>query len=250
MTDIKKRPPRLSAGVSIIYGLPGAGKSYLLACLADEFIKQGFEVCCNYPVKGTHKITKKDINTDLCLSNCVILLDEAHTLFNSRGFKDFTKTVHEFFSLHRHLGNRIYLVTQHPARLDIVIREISEDFIMLSSVKFLGVPLWVTARYYYEDPCRSTSVDMDRLLVPYRTERRLYRRRIMMLYDSFYVDVSSHTIINADVLPMWAGVAFSGVVDPLTIDQKVLIFVRRIYDCLLTLIKDKGGRGLCILRKK
>lgn len=129
----KKNPSRITAGVSIIYGLPGAGKSYFLSCLADEYIKKGYDVCSNYPIKGTRIISKSDINTDLCLSNCVILLDEAHTLFNSRGFKNFNQTMHEFFSLHRHLGNKIFLVTQHPARLDVVIREISEDFILLQS---------------------------------------------------------------------------------------------------------------------
>lgn len=238
----KRELPRLSAGVSIIYGLPGAGKSFYLACLADEFTRQGYEVCCNYPIRHTHKITKADINTDLCLSNCVILLDEAHTLFNSRGFKDFNKTVHEFFSLHRHLGNKIFLVTQHPARLDVVIREISEDFILLGSFKVFGVPLWIKASYFYEDPCRSSSIDMDRLLQPYKKERRLYRRRIMTMYDSFYVDASNHTVISADMLPMWAGVAFAGVVDPETIDRKVLNFLRHTYESLLTLIKNKGRR--------
>jgi len=241
--------PRISAGVSIIYGLPGAGKSYFLACLADEFLRKGYSVCSNYPIKGTRQITKENINTDLCLSNCVILLDEAHTLFNSRGFKNFNQTCHEFFSLHRHLGNKIYLVTQHPARLDVIIREIAEDFILLDSFKLFGCPLWVAARYYFEDPCRSLSLDMDKHMKPYYTERRLYRVPIMMMYDSFYVDTSNHTIISADSLPLWSDSAFSGVTVPVTLFRKVFNKLRSISICLMTLIKNKGAQGLHILRK-
>lgn len=241
---------RLSAGVSIIYGLPGAGKSYFLACLADEYIKSGFDVCCNYPIKGTHIIKKSDINTDLCLSNSVILLDEAHTLFNSRSFKDFNRMCHEFFSLHRHLGNRIYLVTQHPARLDVVIREIASDFILLHSWKFCGVPLWLTSQYYLDDPCRSNSIDMDKHLVCFSTERRLYRSRIMMMYDTYYVDSDNHTIIDASSLPFWSDSCFSGVVVPETLFQKIYNSLMHIFSCLFSLIKNKGRRGLSILRKK
>lgn len=238
---------RLSPGVTILYGLPGAGKSYLLACIADEYIKSGFPVCCNYPVKGTHRIQNKDINTDLCISRSVLLLDEAHSLFNSRGFKNFTKSMHEFFSLHRHLGNCIYLVTQHPARLDVVIREVASDFCYCSTFSLFGFNLWVTARYYFEDPCRSLSIDMDKELQPYKTVRRLYRRRIMMSYDTFYIDPKNHTVATADHLPMWAGISFTGVTVPPSVRDSVNQFLHKIY-CKVISIKliSRIYNAICI----
>lgn len=232
MTDNK----RLSPGVTILYGLPGAGKSYLLAALADEYINAGYPVCCNYPIRNTHELKKEDVTTDLCISRSVLLIDEAHTLFNSRNFKNFTRQCHEFFSLHRHLGNCIYLVTQHPARLDVVIREIASDFCYCSTFSLFGVPLWVVARYYYEDPCRSLSIDMDKELKPYKTVRKLYRKRIMMSYDTYYMDASSHTIVSADSLPLWRESAFDGVTVPESLDQKLNKLLMKIINCVVYFI--------------
>ena len=80
--DKKQTPARLEAGVYILYGLPGAGKSYYLACLADDYRRAGYPVACNYPIKRTHKLAPENINTDLLLSNSVLLIDEAHSIFN------------------------------------------------------------------------------------------------------------------------------------------------------------------------
>ena len=242
---------RLSPGVVILYGLPGAGKSYALACLAADYIASGYPVCCNYPIKNTHKIEKKDINTDLCISNSVLLIDEAHTLFNSRSFKNFTKSCHEFFSLHRHLGNCIYLVTQHPARLDVVIREIASDFCYCSTFSLFGVPLWVTLRYYYDDPCRSTCLEMDKQLKAYKIERKLYRRSVMMSYDTYYMDKTNHTIVDASSLPVWDSSAFDGVTIPEGFIQKLykLLVTIQKYAKNLIVILNKNPT-LCILRKK
>lgn len=227
--DKKQTPARLEAGVYILYGLPGAGKSYYLACLADDYRRAGYPVACNYPIKRTHKLAPENINTDLLLSNSVLLIDEAHSIFNSRGFKNFSRQMHEFFSMHRHLGNRLVLATQHPARLDVVIREIADSFIYLSTFKIGSRPILLTARWYYEDPCRSSNVDMDRLLVPYRTERRLYSRRIMSTYDTFYVDSDAESIITAERLPLWTSRAFERVsVPPALISQLINIAVNKV----------------------
>ena len=225
----KQTLARLDAGVYILYGLPGAGKSYYLACLADDYRRAGYPVACNYPIKRTHKLAPENINTDLLLSNSVLLIDEAHSIFNSRGFKNFSRQMHEFFSMHRHLGNRLVLATQHPARLDVVIREIADSFIYLSTFKIGSRPILLTARWYYEDPCRSSNVDMDRLLVPYRTERRLYSRRIMSTYDTFYVDSDAESIITAERLPLWTSRVFERVnVPPPLISQLINTAVNKV----------------------
>lgn len=242
-------PARLEAGVYILYGLPGAGKSYFLACLADDYRRAGYPVACNYPIKFTHELKPENINTDLLLSGSVLLIDEAHSIFNSRGFKNFTKTMHEFFSMHRHLGNRLVLATQHPARLDLVIREIADSFIYLSTFKIGSRPILLTARYYYEDPCRSSNIDMDRLLVPYRTERRLYRRHIMASYDTFYVDSDAESIITAERLPLWTGRAFERVTVP---EPLAAIVINTISDKLkscLSIVKRNSTRLIAVLRK-
>lgn len=130
-------------------GTPGSGKS--LHALKDivSKLENGGNVICNFPVNTSYLKYKKrkkkqgkfiyksneeltvDFLTQFALKNHVkgkekqtlIVIDEAQSLFNPRDFnrKD-RRDYNQFFSLHRHLGYNVILITQNDRLLDRQIR--------------------------------------------------------------------------------------------------------------------------------
>lgn len=144
--------------IQIYTGTPGSGKSLHLAkeiytCLRKEKYKK---VICNFPINekffkkeelerflflDNDEITPKklwdigiewvNINYDLSLKKrencCVLILDEAQLLFNSREWqKNQKKGWTEFFSLHRHAGYRVILCCQMMSAIDKQVRGLIE----------------------------------------------------------------------------------------------------------------------------
>lgn len=129
-------------------GTPGSGKS--LNTIRDIIFKlrNGGNVICNFPIKvdllkprkgkTLGKFIYKDNKdltvkflTDFALKNHVkgkegqtlIVIDEAQSMFNPRDFRDINrKEYNHFFSLHRHLGYNVILITQNDRLLDKQIR--------------------------------------------------------------------------------------------------------------------------------
>lgn len=129
-------------------GTPGSGKS--LNSIRDIInkLKTGGNVIANFPINTElikHRKNKKlgkfiykenkdltvDFLTNFALTNHVkgkenqtlIVIDEAQALFNPRDFRDVNrKDYNHFFSLHRHLGYSIILITQNDRLLDKQIR--------------------------------------------------------------------------------------------------------------------------------
>lgn len=138
-------------------GMCGSGKSLHATALCRTFLKRGDLVLTNYPLNVRNIKTKKTIYyfyiSNEYLQNPIVLLniitlylksypkhrilvviDEAHTLFDSRQWnsKNRTKWL-EFFATHRHLNVRsdvdvlnIIMITQSMDNLDKRIRSITE----------------------------------------------------------------------------------------------------------------------------
>lgn len=134
-------------GFNMIYiytGTPGSGKS--LHCIKDIIfkLKHGGNVISNFPV-NTSKIKgckgefifklNKDLTPEYLVeyarknhikgkeAQTLIVIDEAQSLFNPRDFRDLKrKDYNQFFSLHRHLGYNVILITQNDRLLDKQIR--------------------------------------------------------------------------------------------------------------------------------
>lgn len=148
-------------------GTPGSGKS--LNSIRDIVFKlqNGGNVISNFPIninlikpKRNKKIGKfvykpnsdltVDFLTDFALKNHVkgkegqtlIVIDEAQSMFNPRDFRDKSrKDYNHFFSLHRHLGYNVILITQNDRLLDKQIRCLLEYEIKhrkVNNFKFIG----------------------------------------------------------------------------------------------------------------
>lgn len=142
----------------ILYsGTPGSGKS--LHCASNIYynLKYGHnEFLCNFPInmdyfkpsqrERFHFIENKDITPDFLQSfssayfsshpaknvrdaegRIKLYIDEAQILFNAREWqKTYRDGWTRFFSIHRHLGYDIYLISQFDRMLDRQIRSLIE----------------------------------------------------------------------------------------------------------------------------
>lgn len=148
-------------------GTPGSGKSLDSIRDITTKLKLGGNVISNFPIDVTKIKPKKGIKlgkfiyksnqelsvkflTDFAKNNHVkgkeaqtlIVIDEAQALFNPRDFRDINrKGFNHFFSLHRHLGYNVILITQNDRLLDKQIRCLIEYEIKhrkVNNFKFIG----------------------------------------------------------------------------------------------------------------
>lgn len=108
------------------FGLPGCGKSTMLAKMARKFIKQGIPVFVHEdsPVDGCYLFKWSDLGR-YDMSGAVILIDEISLHADNRNYKSFSEEVKRFFILHRHYHCDIYWFTQQYDGVDRKIRELT-----------------------------------------------------------------------------------------------------------------------------
>lgn len=203
-------------------GTPGSGKS--LHSIKDIVfkLKRGGNVICNFPV-AVNKIKpvrnsklgdfvykdNRDLTTNFlykyALDNHVkgkeaqtlLVIDEAQALFNPRDFRDVNrKDYNQFFSLHRHLGYNVILITQNDRLLDRQIRCLIEYEVKhrkINNFKTIGMLLpfktFACVSYWYGV--------RERLGVEFFR----YRKSLSDLYDSYalFDNVSNNGIIKKEV---------------------------------------------------
>ena len=102
-----------------VYGLPGTGKTTLMASIATHALSgKSFlgippkdRVFSNVPIPGTYVLTADMVG--VCdLSNALILIDEACQWFDSRSWKTMPKCVSDFFQTIRHEHSSIVMFYQ------------------------------------------------------------------------------------------------------------------------------------------
>ncbi|TGC06979.1 zonular occludens toxin domain-containing protein [Methanolobus halotolerans] len=105
-----------------------------------------------HPKKGFTNVWKSELAKQN-ITDSMIVIDEAYRNYNSRDYKTFQKDEHTFFATNRHLNNDIFLIAHNPARIDVVIREITEEFILMHCHKlpFLRWPLWFSADVFLDE---------------------------------------------------------------------------------------------------
>lgn len=201
-------------------GTPGSGKS--LHSIKDIVfkLKRGGNVISNFPVAVNKIKSKKSVGNfvykdnkelttdflyDFALKNHIkgkeaqtlLVIDEAQALFNPRDFRDVNrKGYNQFFSLHRHLGYNVILVTQNDRLLDRQIRCLIEYEVKhrkINNFKTLGMLLpfktFACVSYWYGV--------RERLGVEFFR----YRKSLSDLYDSYalFDNVSNKEIIKKEV---------------------------------------------------
>jgi len=136
-------------GVFVYTGTPGSGKSYHATQRIDILLRRGINIICNYVVKRTHRhkgeFTYKP-SDDLTVAFLVryaldnhemkkpgdegqtmVVIDEAHILFNSRGYNMQERLRWlKFLACSRHLGYDVLLITQNDKAIDQQVRGLIE----------------------------------------------------------------------------------------------------------------------------
>lgn len=123
-----------------LYGLPGSGKTYYLAKLGLEALAQGRQVFANFRIREMVHSQNfhyfNDIFDVINIRNGVILIDEINLSFPSRIWDKLPPQFLYFWSQTRKMQLDIYFTSQHPDRVDKVIKEISNWAWWLSRLPF------------------------------------------------------------------------------------------------------------------
>jgi hypothetical protein len=116
-----------------IVGLPGSGKTYLLAKRGLEDMKKGKIVYANFHLEGAIYFSKITEVISVCREKLLkkekismtVLIDEINLSFPSRMWSKIPGWVLYFWSQTRKFGLDIYYTSQSLKRVDTVIREIT-----------------------------------------------------------------------------------------------------------------------------
>lgn len=103
--------------IRVWFGVPGSGKTSVAAWLTRSSCKNNFKVLSNVPLKGSYKLDEEDLgNVDMSFdgAGCHVIYDEATINgLDNRGFKQFSLTNKpKYFSIHRHMDNRVDVFSQ------------------------------------------------------------------------------------------------------------------------------------------
>lgn len=113
--------------VKLYFGLPGCGKTTLMAKLAKDNISKYCHVYGNVKMSiPGYTFIDNDCIGKYDLNHALILIDEATLFADSRDFKNFKFDTMEYFLKHRHFKVDIVLFVQQWDAIDRKIRTITD----------------------------------------------------------------------------------------------------------------------------
>jgi len=119
-------------GLTIYFGVPGAGKTTLCAYIARKVLKKNGLIWSNVPVKGTFKLSPKEDIGKYLISNGTVLIDEAGLEYNNRDYKQFSQDATEFYKYHRHYRLSVNIFSQGYDDMDKKIRLLATRLFVVS----------------------------------------------------------------------------------------------------------------------
>lgn len=134
--------------ISILLGVPGAGKTTELTKIARKGMKQGKTVFSNCYIEGCNILNAREDLGKYLIENSVIIIDEGGTEFDNRGWKNFNRRLTRWFKLHRHYKCDVYLSSQ--------------DYDIDKKIRDLAVEIWV----------------IRKSLIPYCLSKKLIKSKI------------------------------------------------------------------------
>lgn len=194
--------------ITLYTGTPGSGKSLHAARDIMQRMRRGRGLICNFFI-NLDAVPKRQ-SDPLCVTNLdlspqflydyamqhhvrgkehqtLIVIDEAQLLFNCRDFGDRMRPKWvEFFTLHRHIGYDILLITQFDRMLDRQIRSLVEYEVRhrkITNYKLLGLLLSMTGRPWFIAIERWYGMTGKDAICS--TTFFSYRKKYGQLYDSY-----------------------------------------------------------------
>lgn len=191
--------------IKLLSGRPGSGKSYNMAKLIAEALLRGQNVITTVPIdidyisrggrrklgiylyKSIHDITPEDIYKFMIKHHkkgdevqTKLFLDECQMIFNSRHWNQPGRMEWlRLFTIHRHLGFDVFLITQSDSFLDKQIRPLIEIEIKHKKVNTLAWWFPLTVFVHREE------------LYSSQGKHKLYnslvfcRKKVFRTYDSY-----------------------------------------------------------------
>lgn len=221
-------------GVYRLSGKPSCGKSYVLTHLGVEALKEGKrKVFSNSPIiydDGLIQLSslyfEAKMILDKNLNGSMILNDEDHRDFWSRGFKDFDQAKKDWFSLCAQHEISYYGASQHEDRVDTIINDCTNLFCNIDKIEIpiLGIPIcfiltwWSTEEEMKNSRFRKGEYAPE----PFHVERVWFHREIANAYNTKFFGKDKRPIYEGE---SWIdhnkrlGIEYKGVQDysPITI---------------------------------
>ena len=125
--------------IDLYFGLPGCGKSTLMAAIALRAVRSGRRVYSNMPlnIPGVYSFDADWLGKYL-IENALVLLDEGTILFDSRDFKNFGRQKTDYFMRYRHYRCDIKIFVQRWDAVDLKIRSVTSRVYYVYRGLFLG----------------------------------------------------------------------------------------------------------------
>ena len=196
--------------IYLIAAPPGNGKTYFATYLALKTALKDYnkkpkgvpkrDVYTNYPVidkkTGYSTLKWEPYYTKKSILDADIILDEAWMYFSSRDYKNFGKDLQAFFAMNRHNDLDIYIIAQNPARVDVIIREMVNEFYYVEkhSLPFKETPFFFTI-WVYQDLNQMAKMSPDPMA--YISKKRiLFKKRIAEAYNTHQFRTAKETEIK------------------------------------------------------
>jgi len=137
----------------------------------------------------------------------VFVIDEAHLYWNARNFAKTTIALLSYISQHRHLGDTIVLITQHPEMLEKAFRRLVDEYWLMTNMAkrrvfgFRGPEGWFKKAVYFKPPGL-----LDR---PAETKRFKIDMELASCYDTAAGKQFGTTVADTKQkkqgIPFWVG---------------------------------------------
>lgn len=182
--------------IYLFCGKKGSGKSLSAINYLYKKRKKYTNIYSNFPVFFTKKIDSYNWVNFRFEPGSAILIDEAQLFYNSREFSKLTKSgigneLLDFLTMCRHYELDIYFITQSVQRIDLQIRELSDEIIFIKKTfKIFGRPI-ITFGFSFFD-----ILELERYLNPnnfskdfkFNYKFNLINKKVLKLYNTKYID--------------------------------------------------------------
>lgn len=187
---MKKRQKRKNDIMTISFGLPGAGKTTLASFEAKKYLKAGYPVWSNVPIKGCYKLEPHIDFGRYNIKNGLVILDECGAEFSNRKFKtNFTDEAMSFVRKYRHAGLRFSIYSQDWDDSDMTFRRLMYNvyYIRQSLIPFFVCRIPIRRRQGISEqtnqPC--CLYRFDHPIMRLFTTKRYFAPLVWSMFDSW-----------------------------------------------------------------